>query len=293
LKRILIPLGVFLLFLVVIRFIVTPLAAQREERRDQGLPALAAIPSECDRFVQRRNSHRRFPPKLWPEGKGAALRTAESMGMPRESIEEVLGLDPFSSGEWLFAAAIDQDWWLLGPLSRLERAQSESHVLKEEDGIWRTGSYACRRHGRFFLLASSEEALAKAQGGWLPAQPMGFELGDLMVSGDLLIYMKQDQGAVLGALRELKGHVLAEGRAWGGASWEQLLTLANPLPRPEGKVDASLPYLRRSAPWDPAGNALSPAAIFGDENSTLRVWSDGEFAAYAQVIAPSGISTSP
>ncbi len=213
--------------------------------------------------------------------------------MPRESIEEAIGLNPFSSGEWLFAAAAEQDWWLLGPLSRLERAQSESRVLNEEEGIWHPGPFSCRRHGRFFILASSEDALTRAQGGWLPAQPRDFELGDLMVSGDLLIYRMQDQAAVLGALRELKGHILAEGRGWGGASWEQLLNLANPLPRPEGKVDAALPYLRRSAPWDPAGNFLSPAATFGDERSTLRVWTGGGFTAYAQVIGPGGISTSP
>jgi len=292
-KRVLIPLGVFLLFLVVIRFIVTPLAAQREERRDQGLPALAALPPDCDGFVQRRNSHRYFPRDLWPEGKGAALQMAEAMGMPSASIEEALGLKLFSSGEWVFAKAADDNWWLLGPLSRLERANVESRILSEEEGIWRTGAYLARRHGRFFLLASSEEALSRAEGGWLAAQPTGFELGDLMVSGDLLIYKTKGQAAMLGALRELDGHILAEGRSWGGASWNDLLIEANPLPRPKGEGNASLPYLRYSAPWDPAGRALLPAANFGRANSTLRVWARGETAAFAQVIAPSGISTSP
>ncbi len=213
--------------------------------------------------------------------------------MSSESIEEVLGLKLFGSGEWVFAGGADLDWWLIGPLGRLERANVESRILSEEGSIWRTGSYAARRHGRFFLLASSEEALKKAEGGWLAAQPMGFELGDLMVSGDLLIYRKQGEGAVLGALRELDGHILAEGRAWGGAGWEKLISEANPLPRPVGDTDASLPYLRRSAPWGPAGDPLPLAASFGQKNSIMRVWSDGEYAVYAQVIAPSAVSTSP
>ncbi len=290
-KRVLLPLGVLILFLVVIRFIVTPLAAQREGRRNEGLPALSALPSECDRFVQRRNSHRKFPPQLWAEGKAFPLERALDMGMPRDEIETVTGLRLFRSGEWCFAGSREH-WWLLGPMSSLQRSMPEAEVMDEEKGILRAGGMAARAHGRFFLLASSESALELAQGGWLDRLPIGRNAGDLLISGDLLLYQRDGGTEAIAALREIEGHILAEGLSWGEGGLELLGSL-NPLPVPAGGEAGDLPYLRRSAPWDPEGEPLPLMKQAGEEDLSLRFWGDGYHSAFAQVIAPAGEGASP
>ncbi len=290
-KRVLLPLGVIILFLVVIRFIVTPLAAQREGRRSQGLPALSALPPECESFVQRRNSHRKFPPALWAEGKGYPLERALALGMPRDEIETATGLRPFKSGEWCFAEG-GGHWWLLGPLSSLQRSMSGAEALDREGEILRVGEMSARAHGRFFLLASSEAALDLARGGWLDRLPAGWAGGDLLISGDLVLYRREGEAEALAALREIEGHLLAEGLSWGSGNLD-LLSALNPLPVPRGDEAPDLPYLRRSAPWDPEGEPLPQARSAGVEDVSLRIWSDGLYSAFTQVLAPAERDGSP
>ena len=286
------PLLSIALFLVVIRFIVVPLAFQREERRDQGLPALSALPPDCVGFVLRRNSHRHFPPALWPEARAYPSRVAGEMGLPADAIKKLTGLRIFSSGEWLFAHAADGDWWLLGPLGRLVHAVPEAEILHEENGIWRSGDFAARAHGRYFLLAPNPDALSRAQGGWLSSLPDWPEIGDLLVAGDLLLYGKHDDAAVLGAFREIDGTILADGLGWNGADCEDLLELAAPLAPPSGGDEdlqlENFPFLRRSPPWDPEGRSLPIHSIRGMNGewvqSAMRLWEGEPWSAYSQSV---------
>jgi len=250
------------------------------------------LPRQSRAFVLRRNSYRRFPEQLWPDGRNFPLDQARRLGLPEKEVVEATGLRLFGSGEWLFAKGPDRDWWLLGPLNRLLDNRPEAEVLRSAGGLWRAGNFAVKSRGRYFLLAASPEALDRARGGWLSDLPDWPELDDLLMAGDLVLFRKREDGSFLGSIREMEGAILADGLAWEASRVEDLLEVAAPLDSSlvEDAAVSGFPWLRESAPWDPQGRPLplraSRSLTTGPTRSALKLWGRGPWAAYSQSLLP-------
>jgi len=291
-RRIWLPAAVFLVFLVIIRFIVLPLALQRSERRAERLPILSELPADTRVWILSRNSHRRFPADLWPESPGFALRQAREMGFPQDAVEKATGLRLFGTGEWLYAQGPEGRWCLLGPLSQFMRKVPEASAITEDTVSWRGGGFFALARGSRFLLSDSEESLAPGRGSWLSSLPRWSELGDLLMAGDLILFRSEGGVAALGALRVLDGMILAEGLGWGGAGPQRLLDWADPLERPESALENGIhpPLLRSSPPWDEEGGPMHQVETRAERGpevtAALRLWIGGDRSAYSHVIAP-------
>ena len=292
LRRLGLLVGVFVVALVVARLIVVPLARQRHGRRDQPPTILALLPAAVDGFVLKRTQYRRMPERLWPGGGSALESRLREWGAPVDDIMRQLEVPSLRRGEWLAARDAAGAWLLAGPRARLPRQTPWSRALAAHpDTILSLpcGSLAAR--GAFFLIGS-EPALPAANGRWLVGLPDWPELTDLLMAGDWVEYRRCGAGGAVVGVKPLFEILLCEGLAWECAGGlDSLVAMA---PGPAADADAapadldSVPFLRRSAPFDPAGRRLAAAGSRQGRDDALQVaerrWRGDGLAATARVL---------
>ncbi|MBN2170274.1 MAG: hypothetical protein JW819_03005 [Candidatus Krumholzibacteriota bacterium] len=292
LRRLAVLVGALVVVLVVVRIIVVPLARQRHGRRDQPPTILALLPAAADGFVLKRTQYRRIPDRLWPGGELAFERRLREWGVPVDALMRELELPSLRRGEWLAARDAAGAWLLAGPRGRLPREAPWTRVLASHPDttlVLPCGRLAAR--GAFFLVGS-EPSLLAADGGWLARLPDWPELTDLMMAGDWLEYRRRGEGGALLGVKPLFETLLCEGFAWDCEGGLDLLDAMAPGPAAEvaaapGALD-SVPFLRRSAPFDPEGRPLAAAGSWRARGDSLDVaerrWRADGLAAAARIL---------
>jgi hypothetical protein len=295
LKRLGLLVLALLILAFVVRAIVTPLARQRQERRELDPHIFSLLPASSEAWVLKRGFHRQAPGTLWAGGRGILDRRLAEWGLPLEAIMAELSLLRLFGGEWLGALCPDDEWLLVGPLSQLPRHGRLARALGARPDtllVLEPGTLSAR--GRFFALASTPELLDEAS--WLDDLPDWLELTDLMVAGDWLEFRDCGEGGALVGAKWMLDVLLCEGLAWGCAedAPRLLRSLAPEIPAfAEARAPAAdelefLPGLRASPPFGPDGKPLLPDGSAYFETSGLvggeRLWRRDDLSALARSV---------
>ncbi|MCP4548277.1 MAG: hypothetical protein GY835_17590 [bacterium] len=291
LKRVGIIVTVIVVLLVVLRAIVVPLAVQRQGRHDTQLNILSLIPEGTESWTLRRNFFRRLPPQIWPGGSEALERNLAEYDLPLEAVKELLTTSRCWGGEWLGGETADGGWFLVASLARIPRENTAaSTLIQKPDTLIAFDQGVLAARGSFLIAASSAELLKLDP--WLGRIPDWVELGQLLLSADLLEFRAQEDGGLLQGVKSVQRMLSCESLAWGVT--DGAIKLATLAPGPRTEQDATpeeldqLPLMRRSAPFAPDGQPLPVAALRITRRDGLivgeRRWQNDTHAALVRII---------